>query len=161
MGKYPIRKCPDCKGSLVFIPLNSSIDFPNEYMLSNYICVKCSKKNSNLKQISFNFAILSDHKEKGKFPSALKYSQKIKRVVDRTKNLESRITSKKPPKQYCMYCKDEIYYDKDASQINSDFGLNVRVYFHFDCYKTKIHQTFYFIIRGFYDGIEFVRVVQG
>lgn len=151
------KHCPDCGSALTSIILLSNFDVPNEFRSSVYHCNKCSKSTGKLVLVCLSLTKLSELKKKGKFPNAVKYSEKLADYLQ-TKN-QLFLHDEAIPKKFCPECKEALHYDSSASSVKSD--IKARAYFHFDCRNSNQHQLIFFFVKQQVENVIINRVIVG
>lgn len=151
------KYCPECGSNLSSIVLLSNFDIPNEFRSSVYHCNKCSKSSEKLVLVCMSLTKLVELKKKGKFPSAVKYSEKLADYLH-TKN-QLFLHDDTIPKKLCPECKEALHYDSSASNMKSD--VKVRTYFHFDCRNSNQRQLMFFFVKQQVENMIINRVIIG
>lgn len=139
-GKMSRKYCPDCRSILTSIILLSNFDVPNEFRTNTYFCCRCSNRLKTVIVFCFSSTKLADFKQKGKFPSAVRYADKLVNYL-KSKN-QSFLYDAKNPKKHCPFCKEPLLYDKEASNLKEDV-IKIRTFFH-SCKNNNQELTHFF-----------------
>lgn len=152
------KYCPNCKTILSPIILLSNFDVPNDYRTSSYFCKKCSEKHTIPVIVCFSYTKLTEFKQKGKFPSSVKYVEKLVNYL-KSKD-QCFLHETKNNTKFCPECKNRLHYDANASNLSND-SIKVRTWFHLDCKINNQNRTIFFFTSQKIENIIINRIIIG